>query len=116
MEKQKGSCHCGAVKFEAKGNFKEVMSCNCSICQRKGSLLAFVADADFTLLSGADHLVDYQWGKKRIHHTFCNQCGVSAFSSATNPQGEKMKAVNVRCLDGVDVKSLRVKEFDGKSL
>ena len=40
--KYRGSCHCGAVAFEVEGEIKSAMSCNCSICQRKGSLLWFV--------------------------------------------------------------------------
>ena len=41
--KYKGSCHCGGIAFEVEGDdLNEVMSCNCSICSRKGSLLWFV--------------------------------------------------------------------------
>ena len=35
--KYQGSCHC--VAFEVEGEIKSAMSCNCSMCQRKGSLL-----------------------------------------------------------------------------
>jgi len=38
----KGSCHCGQVKFVVEGELTEVLSCNCSICQKKGSLLWFL--------------------------------------------------------------------------
>ncbi|MEZ0392759.1 MAG: GFA family protein [Pseudobdellovibrionaceae bacterium] len=116
MEKRKGSCHCGKVQFEAKGNFNEALSCNCSICQRKGTLLAFVPETDFQLHSGDNSLTDYQFGKMRIHHTFCSTCGVQAFSSAQMPDGTKMKAINVRCLEGMDLKDLKIKEYDGKSI
>ena len=40
----KGSCHCGHIAFQVEGTLEGVASCNCSICQRKGSLLWFVAD------------------------------------------------------------------------
>lgn len=116
MQTYHGSCHCGKVQFEAKGDFKNAVTCNCSICQRKGSILAFVPDENFKLLSGAEYLTDYQFGKKTIHHTFCSVCGVTAFSSGEKPGGPKMKAVNLRCLEGFDLKSLTIKEFDGKSL
>jgi hypothetical protein len=116
MQTHQGSCHCGKVTFEFKGDLKEVVSCNCSICQRKGTLLTFIPDADFTLKSGADYLTDYQFGKKRIHHTFCKVCGVQSFASAQMPNGAKMKAVNARCIDNVDLKKFTIKEYDGKSL
>ncbi len=116
MENVKGSCHCGHVKFEARGDFKNVISCNCSMCQRKGTLLAFIPETDFKLLSGSDRLTVYQWGKKRIHHTFCSTCGVTAFASGQKPDGTKMKAINVRCLEGADMKDLNIKDVDGKSL
>ncbi|MFH4246899.1 GFA family protein, partial [Acinetobacter baumannii] len=38
----KGSCHCGQVKLVVEGELTEVLSCNCSICQKKGSLLWFL--------------------------------------------------------------------------
>jgi hypothetical protein len=31
-----GSCHCGAVKFEADGELTQANECNCSHCSRKG--------------------------------------------------------------------------------
>lgn len=116
MEKYHGSCHCGKVQFEVKGDFKNVVTCNCSICQRKGSILAFVSEENFKLLSGGEYLTDYQFGKKTIHHTFCSVCGVTAFSTGEKTGSSKMKAVNVRCLEGFDLKNVNIKEFDGKSL
>ena len=44
-----GGCHCGAVRFEVDAVVDEVISCNCSICQKRGSLLAF-APGDTVLL------------------------------------------------------------------
>lgn len=116
MEKHVGSCHCGKVKFEVQGDFKNAINCNCSICHRKGSLLAFVPESQFNLISGADSLTDYQFGKKRIHHTFCSTCGVTSFATGAAPDGTKMKAVNVRCLENFDLKQLVIQDYDGKSI
>lgn len=116
MENYKGSCHCGKVQFEAQGDVKAGVSCNCSICHRKGTLLAFIPESNFKLISGADSLTDYQFGKKKLHHTFCSTCGVTAFASGAAPDGTKMKAINIRCLDGVDLKSLTIHEYDGKAI
>lgn len=112
-----GSCHCGNVKFEiqTKDEIKKVISCNCSICRRKGTLLFFVPIDQFKLVSGQESLSDYQFGKKVIHHYFCQNCGVTSFSAGSNPDGTEMRAVNVRCLDDVELESLEIQHFDGKN-
>lgn len=98
-----GSCHCGAVRFEAdidlaQGTFR----CNCSICFKTRAWLAAAPAADFRLLSGEAQLRDYQFGRKVIHHRFCAQCGVRSYSQGLDPQGNRVFAVRVNCLDGVD--------------
>ena len=110
-----GSCHCGKVRYEVAMNLDKVMSCNCSMCSRMGWLLAFVPLAQFKLLSGEDVLTDYQFGKKRIHHTFCSGCGVRSFVQGQSRTGDEMRGINVRCLEDVDVDSLEVQKVDGKS-
>ncbi len=111
-----GGCHCGTVRYEAQADLSNVISCNCSICSRKGSLLTFVPREQFKLLSGADEQTDYQFGKKIIHHMFCKTCGIGSYALGEMPDGTKMAALNVRCLDGVDVASLKPQAFDGASL
>jgi hypothetical protein len=111
-----GSCHCGAVKFQATTDLAKPVSCNCSICGRTGWVLTFVPEASFLLHAGADSLTDYQFGKKRLHHTFCKVCGVRPFSRGAAPDGKVMIAVNVRCLEGLDPDSLPVTKFDGARL
>ena len=39
--KYRGSCHCGNVAYEVEGEIDKAIACNCSMCQRKGSLLWF---------------------------------------------------------------------------
>jgi hypothetical protein len=80
-----------------------------------GVILSFVPADSFVLLNGEDHLTDYQFNKKVIHHLFCNICGIQSFSRGVGHDGALMVAVNVRCLDGVDIESLSPKKFDGKS-
>ncbi len=111
-----GSCHCGDVRYRVTLALDPVVSCNCSICSRTGTLLAFAPAAQFQLLSGADALVDYQFGKKRIHHLFCRRCGVRSFARGIGRDGTPNVAINVRCLEGVDLAALPVRQFDGKSL
>jgi hypothetical protein len=111
-----GSCHCGRVRYEVTTDLASVVACNCSICSRAGYLLTFVSPEQFKLRSGEEAQSDYQFGKKHIHHTFCSTCGVRSFSSGKGPDGAKMFAINVRCLEGVDASTLKATPFDGKSL
>jgi hypothetical protein len=116
MATYQGGCHCGNVRYEVQADLSSgVMSCNCSICQKKGHLLTFVPEGQFKLLKGESALGDYQFNKKVIHHLFCKTCGVGSFARGKGPDGKVMCAVNVRCLDGVDLGGLTVKEIDGRS-
>lgn len=111
----KGGCHCGQVQYEATTDLAQVISCNCSICAKRGWLLTFVGPEQFALHADEQELTDYQFHKKVVHHKFCNVCGVASFGQGTTPDGRTMFAVNVRCLDGVDISSLKVTPVDGKS-
>ena len=111
-----GSCHCGAVRYEARSKpISQAISCNCSMCRRKGTLLAFISGSDFTLKSGADTLTDYQFNKHIIHHLFCSVCGVTGFARGTTPDGTSTVALNVRCIDAVDLDTIKIIPVDGKS-
>jgi hypothetical protein len=111
-----GSCHCGAVRFEADLDLADgTFRCNCSICFKSRAWLAPVAGASFRLLAGEENLRDYQFGPKRIHHFFCSACGVRPFSQGLDPQGNKSYAVRVNCLEGIDDKEMvdaPIKYFD----
>jgi hypothetical protein len=111
-----GSCHCGAVTFTVDADAPtEAISCNCSHCNRKGFVLTFVPDAQFTLESGADALADYQFYKHKIMHQFCTTCGTQAFAAASGPDGTAMRAVNLRCVPDVDLDALTIRQVDGAS-
>ena len=104
------------MRYRVTAKLESAITCNCSICSRSGTLLTFVPAAQFEQLSGEEALRDYQFGKKRIHHLFCSRCGIKPFSRGIAPDGSQMVAVNVRCLDGVDLGAVPVKPFDGRSL
>jgi len=111
-----GGCQCGRVRYEATVDLeKPVISCNCSMCGRSGTLLTFVPADHFKLQSGADALSDYQFNKHLIHHKFCSTCGIKSFALGKGKDGTEMVAINARCLDDVDLDKLNVNKFDGKS-
>ena len=114
-KKYTGGCHCGQARFEVTADLSTVISCNCSICHKRGLLLTFVPPEQFKLVAGEEKaLVDYQFNKKVIHHLFCKTCGVRSFGRGVGPQGP-MVAINTRCLDDVDANTLNIQHFDGKS-
>ena len=111
-----GGCHCGAVRFRVAGELEGALTCNCSICSKTGTMLAFFPASQFQLERGGDALTDYQFGKRNIHHLFCSRCGVRSFGRGAMPDGTPMVAVNVRCLDGVDLAAIPVRQYDGRSV
>lgn len=112
----KGSCHCRQIAFEVEGELTQVMDCNCSICTRKGSLLWFVPRQKFRLLTPEENMSTYSCGKQTIKYRFCPKCGIHTFGEAADPAGNPMAAVNIRCLEDIDLSSLEVKHFNGRAL
>jgi hypothetical protein len=108
-----GSCHCGRIRFDVTTDMARASQCNCSICSKKAYLHHMVAPDDFRLVSGAGDLVTYQFGTMAARHLFCLYCGVAPFY---RPRADPAKyMINVRCLDDVDIATLRIEPFDGRS-
>lgn len=114
--KYQGSCHCGRIAFEVEGELKGALACNCSICQRKGSLLWFVPREQLQLLIPEENASTYTFNKHAIQHRFCPVCGIHPYGEGTDPKGQRMAAINVRCLEGVELGSVPVQHFDGRSV
>jgi len=115
MTKQHGSCHCGAVKFEATIDIAVVTHCNCSICTKTMWTGASCKPAAFTLLEGEAALTGYEWGAKVSTRYFCKHCGVQCFGKGDLPElGGAFVSINVNCLDDVEVHSLPLRHWDGR--
>jgi hypothetical protein len=113
-----GSCHCGAIRFEAAidlappGERSEpdaavwwttTFRCNCSYCAKTRYWKAFVSAADFRWVSGRETAGNYQFAGREIDHHFCATCGVQPFARSSLAQlGGEFYCVNIACLDGVD--------------
>lgn len=114
--KYRGSCHCGGIAFEAEGEIGDVLACNCSLCQRRGSLLWFLPRDKVRLLTSPDAMSTYTFNKHVIKHRFCPTCGMHPYGEANAPDGTPTVAVNVRCIEDIDPDSLPVKHFDGRAI
>ena len=114
-----GSCHCGAVTFEAELDLAQpTYRCNCSICRRTRFWPAVATESGFRLLSGASELTPYLFNTRKNEHYFCRHCGVRAFGVGTETPIGKMVGVNVGCLTDVsdeELSRLTVIHVDGRN-
>ena len=111
-----GGCQCGAVRFEAENvDIDKAIACNCSRCGRLGFILSFVPAGSFDLKSGEASLTEFRFNKHVLQHLFCKVCGVQSFGRGKGPDGREMVAINVRCLDGIDVHELKPTPYDGRN-
>ena len=114
MPTHRGQCHCGAVAFEFEMPAATSMTlCNCSICSLSAHQHIFVPEADFTLLSGADYLTEYNFGTGAARHLFCRHCGVKAFY---RPRSHLDKySVNYRAIAPGTLSISETIHFDGEN-
>ena len=137
----RGSCHCGAVRYEARINFQGptpeepdcIMSrCNCSYCQKAGLLIVSPISGSFRLLPPKGHddgepkLVVYRFGAGMVKHYFCPGCGITCHYSGSFKTDEgkvvPFTRLNAQTVDGrVDgtqmesLQDIQIKYWDGKS-
>jgi hypothetical protein len=112
----RGSCHCGAIRFTVDGAFDQAIECNCSHCSRKGYLLFFVPREKLRLASPEVTLATYRFNRHVIDHHFCPICGCAPFGFGTGPDGSATAAVNIRCLEDVDLAAVKRVPYDGRSV
>ena len=116
MTTHKGSCHCGNIAFEVEGDIGSVIDCNCSMCKRRGGLLWFAPRSALRLTTPESNLSTYTFNKHVIKHIFCPNCGIHTHGEGKDRSGNAIAAVNLRCVEGLDLKAIKVVEFDGRSL
>ena len=98
----KGSCHCGAVQFELKlpNGLENLRRCNCSMCRRRGAVVASVPLSGINITQGEEVLRLYQFNTKTAKHYFCSICGIyTHHQRRSNPE---QYGFNVACLEGVN--------------
>jgi hypothetical protein len=115
-----GSCHCGAIKYEADIDFDQGSGrCNCNICMKTRNWSAIIKPEDLRVLSGEEALAAYEVGGGIGRHRFCKTCGVRPFMQGHLAQlGGDFVAVQVGTLDGLSPEefgAIAIKYADGRN-
>ena len=97
-----GKCHCGAVQFEVDlpDGLQNIRRCNCSLCRRKGAVMASVPLKGLHVISGKDALRVYTWNSNTAKHYFCGVCGIYTHHQRRSNPNEY--GFNIACIEGVD--------------
>jgi len=107
LKTYRGSCHCGAVQFEADLDLTQpTFRCNCSICRRNRFWPAVAREGSFRLLAGSDKLTKYLFNSRKNEHYFCSVCGVRPYGVGTETPIGRMYGVNLGCLEGIPEEEL----------
>jgi hypothetical protein len=118
----KGSCHCGAIRFEVAEPPTKLVECTCSFCSKRGALWAYYPPEQFKLTTARDRVATYQWRSYTVEHHHCAVCGCGTYTESpewvdNKPDPTKKKiAVNARLLDDFELKAVPVEVIDGKNL
>jgi hypothetical protein len=107
LKTYRGSCHCGAVRFEADLDLTQpTFRCNCSICRRNRFWPAVAREGGLRLLAGGEKLTQYLFNSKKNEHYFCSVCGVRPYGVGTETPIGRMYGVNLGCLEGITEEEL----------
>ena len=108
------TCHCGAVELEIHlpEGIVDPRRCNCSICRRKGAIVASVPLSGQKVVKGEGKLNLYQFDSKVAEHFSCSVCGIyTHHKRRSNPN---QYGFNLACLEDVELhRIVGVKTYDG---
>ena len=118
------SCHCGAVRIEVPGAPGWAADCNCSLCTKRGTLMAYYPASQVTV-TGAT--ATYVWGDRLLDLHHCPICGCPTHWSAREEAlargdlADELRAaltdrmgINARLLDGFDPERIEIRKFDNR--
>ncbi|MGQ4878967.1 GFA family protein [Billgrantia sp. LNSP4103-1] len=101
-KKHRATCHCGSVvlDLDLPEGLVDLRRCDCSLCRRRGAIVASVPLEGITVVRGQDHLRLYQFNTKTAKHYFCGNCGIyTHHQRRSNPA---QYGFNVACLEGIN--------------
>jgi len=96
------TCHCGCVEIQLSlpNGLENLRRCDCSLCRRRGAIVASVPLSGIKIVKGEECLVNYQFNTKTAKHYFCKACGIyTHHQRRSNPE---QYGFNVACLEGIN--------------
>ena len=100
--KHRATCHCGSVVLELDlpHGIVDPRRCDCSMCRRRGAIIASVPLSGIKVVSGGEFLKQYQFNTRTAKHYFCSNCGIYTHHQRRSNPDEY--GYNVGCLEGVN--------------
>jgi hypothetical protein len=93
-----GSCLCGAVSFEVKGELRPVIACHCLQCRKQtGTYMSATACADDELVFTRQDGLKWFRSSPEAQRGFCKECGSVLFWKA---DGSKKTSISAGAIDG----------------
>jgi hypothetical protein len=106
------SCHCSATRLAVDAELSGLEECNCSTCGRSGFVHWKVPVAAVRLATQKRTLSTYLWRDADGGHQFCPACGTALLRTGYRARIH----VNARCIEGIDVFTLKIARYDGRTL
>ncbi|ELA8096964.1 GFA family protein [Vibrio parahaemolyticus] len=96
------TCHCGKVELELTlpNGIEKPRRCDCSMCRRRGAIVASVPLSGIRIVQGDDVLKLYQFNTHTAKHFFCSECGIYTHHQRRSDPSEY--GYNVGCLEGLN--------------
>lgn len=107
LPRHRATCHCGAVELELSlpDGLSTLRRCNCSMCRRKGAIMASVPLDGLRVVKGQGVLRLYEFNTRTAKHYFCSVCGI--YTHHRQRSDPTRYGFNVACLEGVNPLELR---------
>ena len=101
-EYHKLTCHSGSVELELylPHGLENPRRCDCSMCRRRGAVVASVLLKNLKIVKGKDKLSLYQFNTNTAKHFFCSSCGI--YTHHQRRSSPTQYGFNVACLEGVN--------------
>jgi hypothetical protein len=109
----RGSCHCGTVRIEVARPPEWIGSCNCSLCLKLASLMAYY-HPDEVAIAPAGGTDIYIWGDRCIELHHCRTCGCFTHWASLTAGADRM-GINMRLFDGLELDKVELRRLDGAS-
>lgn len=116
LRTHRGSCHCGAVRFEAELDLDAgATTCNCTSCIRVNARSVIMKPSAFRLTGGQEAVTHYQREGSSNGRSFCKHCGSQVFAKGHVPEiGGDYVSVNLNCVEEIDPALVKLSYFDGR--